>query len=239
MDPLSIFTVRDSSFNSNFQSFVGFETLSQHCVTLRTNGFGRDTTMRGSSTTMSSCVTSKSSVSVSAIRRSAFRGRRLRSSADVKVVDDPRQQRARGRNARRCATTTTRAMEAAPRRELEKITSSEEFEAAIAEENRVVVVDFMATWCRKCVFLKGKLEKYASRHDPNAVKFCVVDVNAVPQAMIRKCGVTKMPTLQIYRGSEKVWELIAGEDGESVLHKLTFAIEEQQKGKKKTSKSAR
>lgn len=131
-------------------------------------------------------------------------------------------------------------MEAAPRRELEKISSSEEFEAAIAEsDDRVVVVDFMATWCRKCVFLKGKLEKYASRHDPNAVKFCVVDVNAVPQAMIRQCGVTKMPTLQIYRGSEKVWELVAGEDGESVLHKLTFAIEEQQKGKKKTSKSAR
>ena len=132
-------------------------------------------------------------------------------------------------------------MEAAPRRELEKISSSEEFEAAIAESaDRVVVVDFMATWCRKCVFLKGKLEKYASRHDPNAVKFCVVDVNAVPQAMIRQYGVTKMPTLQIYRGSEKVWELIAGEDGESVLRKLTFAIEEeQQKGKKKTSKSAR
>ena len=187
----------------------------------------------------SSLCASTSSSSVSAIRRSAFRGRRLRTGTDVvKVVDDPRQQRIRSR--RRCAMTTTRAMEAAPRRELEKISSSEEFEAAVAEsEDRVVVVDFVATWCRKCVFLKGKLEKYASRHDPNAVKFCVVDVNAVPQAMIRKCGVTKMPTLQIYRGSEKVWELVAGEDGESVLHKLTFAIEEQQKGKKKTSKSAR
>jgi thiol-disulfide isomerase/thioredoxin len=194
---------------------------------------------------MYASTSSSVSVSVSAIRRSAFRGRQLpRTGTDVvvKVVDDPRQQRTCGgrRRRRRCATTTTRAMEAAPRRELEKISSSEEFEAAIAEsEDRVVVVDFMATWCRKCVFLKGKLEKYASRHDPNAVKFCVVDVNAVPQAMIRQCGVTKMPTLQIYRGSEKVWELIAGEDGESVLHKLTFAIEEQQKRKAKTSKSAR
>ena len=100
------------------------------------------------------------SVSVSAIRRSAFRGRRVPRTGIidvvVKVVDNPRQQRTRGRR-RRCATT--RAMEAAPRRELEKISSSEEFEAAIAEsEDRVVVVDFMATWCRKCVFLKGKLE---------------------------------------------------------------------------------
>ena len=216
--------------------------VARHCLTpvapSRNSEFDRAIAKMYAST-MSSSV----SVSVSAIRRSAFRGRQLpRTGTDVvvKVVDDPRQQRTRGGGRRRCATTTTRAMEAAPRRELEKISSSEEFEAAIAEsEDRVVVVDFMATWCRKCVFLKGKLEKYASQHDPNAVKFCVVDVNAVPQAMIRQCGVTKMPTLQIYRGSEKVWELIAGEDGESVLSKLAFAIEEQQKRKAKTSKSAR
>ena len=221
--------------------------VARHCLTpvapSRNSEFDRAIAKMYASTTSSSSVSV--SVSVSAIRRSAFRGRQLpRTGTDVvvKVVDDPRQQRTRGgRRRRRCATTTTtRAMEAAPRRELEKISSSEEFEAAIAEsEDRVVVVDFMATWCRKCVFLKGKLEKYASQHDPNAVKFCVVDVNAVPQAMIRQCGVTKMPTLQIYRGSEKVWELIAGEDGESVLSKLAFAIEEQQKRKAKTSKSAR
>ena len=51
-------------------------------------------------------------------------------------------------------------------------------------------------------------------------------MNAVPQALIRKVGVESMPTLQIYVRGKKVYELVAGEDGEAVIRKLVFAIDE-------------
>jgi hypothetical protein len=40
-----------------------------------------------------------------------------------------------------------------------------------------------------------------------------------------------MPTLQVYRNGEKLWELVAGEDGEAVVKKLHYAIEDAQKEK--------
>lgn len=116
------------------------------------------------------------------------------------------------------------------RRELDALASEDAFDDAI-HSGDVVVVDFMATWCRKCIFLKGKLEKFAARTP--AARFCWVDVNAVPQALIRRVGVESMPTLQIYVRGEKVYELVAGEDGEAVIRKLVFAIEDAEEKKKK------
>ncbi|GBG59447.1 hypothetical protein CBR_g38472 [Chara braunii] len=44
------------------------------------------------------------------------------------------------------------------------ISSVEEFEAALAEgqqSKRAVIIEWMAQWCRKCIYLKPKLEKLA------------------------------------------------------------------------------
>ena len=129
----------------------------------------------------------------------------------------------------RDARVVVRAAGPAARKELLEIESREAFDALVGED-RVTVVDFMALWCRKCVFLKGKLEKKASFFGDD-VRFAFVDVNKVSQELVRGCGVESMPTLQVYRNGEKLWELVAGEDGEAVVKKLHYAIEDAQKEK--------
>eukprot|EP00271_Cylindrocystis_brebissonii_P005204 TRINITY_DN17170_c1_g1_i2.p1 TRINITY_DN17170_c1_g1~~TRINITY_DN17170_c1_g1_i2.p1 ORF type:complete len:260 (+),score=14.91 TRINITY_DN17170_c1_g1_i2:116-781(+) len=81
---------------------------------------------------------------------------------------------------------------------MEVITSEEKLDAILnaAEEAGVgVVIDWMAQWCRKCIYLAPKIEKLSLEY-PN-YRFCVVDVNAVPAALVKRGQVTKMPTIQL------------------------------------------
>ncbi|KAI5058039.1 hypothetical protein GOP47_0026209 [Adiantum capillus-veneris] len=97
--------------------------------------------------------------------------------------------------------------------ELEAITSQEQFDAAMTlaqEHSQPIIIDWMAAWCRKCIYLKPKLEKLASEFQPD-VKFYCVDVNAVPQTLVKRADVTKMPTIQLWKDGEKWDEVIGGQ----------------------------
>ncbi|KAH9301739.1 hypothetical protein KI387_013322, partial [Taxus chinensis] len=67
----------------------------------------------------------------------------------------------------------------------------------------------MATWCRKCIYLKPKLEKLAAEFYPR-VRFYYVNVNAVPQALVNRANVVKMPTIQLWKDQKKQAEVIGG-----------------------------
>ncbi|KAG2262520.1 hypothetical protein Bca52824_069599 [Brassica carinata] len=47
----------------------------------------------------------------------------------------------------------------------------------------------MAAWCRKCIYLRPKLEKLAAEFYPR-LRFYHVDVNAVPYRLVTRAGVT-------------------------------------------------
>lgn len=105
--------------------------------------------------------------------------------------------------------------------ELEAIDSEEQFNSALAqaqERSQPIVVDWMAAWCRKCIYLKPKLEKLAAEFQQD-VKFYCVDVNAVPQTLVKRADVTKMPTIQLWKDGEKCDEVIGG-------HKAWLVIDE-------------
>lgn len=73
----------------------------------------------------------------------------------------------------------------------------------------VVVVDWMAKWCRKCIYLRPKLERFMEEEFSGVPLLCV-DVNAMPGDVIKQAGVTKMPTLQLWQNGVKTGELIGG-----------------------------
>ncbi|KAF0935431.1 hypothetical protein E2562_032683 [Oryza meyeriana var. granulata] len=82
--------------------------------------------------------------------------------------------------------------------ELEPIGSEQQLDRALAEAQQLglpVVLLWMASWCRKCIYLKPKLEKLAAEYYPR-IRFYCVDVNAVPQKLVNRAGVTKMPSIQ-------------------------------------------
>ena len=158
------------------------------------------------------------------------KGRRARAPTPTRTPT--RTSASRERASVKCRST------ASGRRELEALSSEKAFEDAIAREG-VIVIDFMASWCRKCVFLKAKLEKLSAAYDVEDVRFCTVDVNKVPQQLIRRVEVVSMPTLQVYVKGEKVFELVGGEDGDAVARKMVYAIEDAQKKVASSTKGAR
>ena len=76
---------------------------------------------------------------------------------------------------------------------------------------------------------QAKLEKFAYWH-PDVV-FTVLDVNKMPQEIIKKVNVTQMPTLQVYRDGEMVSEIIGAEDGDKVISQLRSVLEELMENK--------
>ena len=74
---------------------------------------------------------------------------------------------------------------------------------------------------------EAKLEKFAYWHPE--LGFSILDVNTMPQAIVRRANVTQMPTLQIYRDGEIVGEIVGAEDSDRVIAALRKRVEELQK----------
>nr|AFH68079.1 thioredoxin-like protein 2.1 [Populus tremula x Populus tremuloides] len=86
------------------------------------------------------------------------------------------------------------------------------------ELSQPIIIDWMASWCRKCIYLKPKLEKLAAEYDTK-IKFYCADVNKVPQALVKRGNISKMPTIQLWKDGEMKAEVIGG-------HKAWLVIEE-------------
>ncbi|XP_041995827.1 thioredoxin-like 3-1, chloroplastic [Salvia splendens] len=104
--------------------------------------------------------------------------------------------------------------------EMEPIQDSEHFDRILEsakELSQPLLVDWMATWCRKCIFLKPKLEKLAAEFDTK-MKFYYVDVNNVPQSLVKRGNVSRCFG-QLWKDGEMKAEVIGG-------HKAWLVIEE-------------
>ncbi|XP_027161828.1 thioredoxin-like 3-2, chloroplastic isoform X2 [Coffea eugenioides] len=81
--------------------------------------------------------------------------------------------------------------------ELEPILSESQFDRVIAEAQQLeepILIVWMARWCRKCIYLKPKLEKLAAEYNPR-VRFFHVDVNNVSHKLVVRAGVTSRKCL--------------------------------------------
>ncbi|XP_039690817.1 thioredoxin-like 3-2, chloroplastic isoform X2 [Medicago truncatula] len=78
---------------------------------------------------------------------------------------------------------------------LQPICSEDHFNRVLAQSQHALLVVWMANWCRKCIYLKPKLEKLAVDYYPS------VDVNAVSHKLVARAGVTIFPSLII--GSDR------------------------------------
>ncbi|EYU39955.1 hypothetical protein ABFS82_10G173200 [Erythranthe guttata] len=105
--------------------------------------------------------------------------------------------------------------------EMENILDSQQLDQILdtaKDISQPILIDWMAAWCRKCIYLKPKVEKLAAEYDTK-LKFYCVDVNSVPQALVKRGNISKMPTIQIWKDGEMKAEVIGG-------HKAWLVIEE-------------
>ncbi|KAA8539278.1 hypothetical protein F0562_025970 [Nyssa sinensis] len=113
--------------------------------------------------------------------------------------------------------------------ELEPISSESQFDLVIAETRHLkepVVIVWMASWCRKFIYLKPKLEKLAADYYPR-IRFHCVDVNTVPHKLLVRAGITKMPTIQLWKESKIQAEVIGGHKAYLVVNEVREMIENE------------
>ncbi|PRQ44440.1 putative monodehydroascorbate reductase (NADH) [Rosa chinensis] len=105
--------------------------------------------------------------------------------------------------------------------EMEPINDSDHLDHILSHAQQLsqpIVIDWMAAWCRKCIYLKPKLEKLAAEYETKA-KFYYVDVNKVPQTLVKRGNISKMPTIQLWKDGEFKEEVVGG-------HKAWLVIDE-------------
>ncbi|KAF4339667.1 thioredoxin [Fusarium beomiforme] len=85
----------------------------------------------------------------------------------------------------------------------------------VLEKNKVVLVDFWATWCGPCRFISPIVEKLSESVD--TIHFIKVDVD-VAEDVSQEYGIRAMPTFMLFKDGEKVDEVVGADPGK--LEKL-------------------
>jgi len=89
------------------------------------------------------------------------------------------------------------------------------FSGEIAKE-KLVLVDFYATWCMPCSMQAEVLSKMATSR---ALNFNIIKVNVdeAPETAV-KYGVQSIPTMIIFKGNEEVRRIVGYTEEEELLN---------------------
>ncbi|SCU79328.1 LAMI_0A08306g1_1 [Lachancea mirantina] len=85
-----------------------------------------------------------------------------------------------------------------------QIKASADFEKAIAAD-KLVVVDFFATWCGPCKMIAPMLEKFSQEY--SQADFIKVDVDELPE-VAQKHEVSAMPTIVYFKSGKEVGRVV-------------------------------
>ena len=75
-----------------------------------------------------------------------------------------------------------------------------DFEQAVLNNDKPVVVDFWAAWCGPCKLVAPEIEKLAAKYG-DAVDFVKLDVDANPM-ISQTFGIMSIPTIAFFRPGE-------------------------------------
>ena len=95
--------------------------------------------------------------------------------------------------------------------------TGENFEAEVLRADRLVIVDFWASWCTPCRMLAPILEEIAAEHPD--IKVCKINVDEA-QDIAEKYGVMSLPILIFFENGEAVDESIGLVSKEQIVSLL-------------------
>lgn len=82
-----------------------------------------------------------------------------------------------------------------------KYINEKEFKEEVLKENKLVVVDFFASWCGPCKMLSPILEELQKENEE--IKVVKMDIDDNPNVVV-EYGVQSIPTLKLFKGGEEV-----------------------------------
>ncbi|KAK3079335.1 hypothetical protein LTS18_005123 [Coniosporium uncinatum] len=83
--------------------------------------------------------------------------------------------------------------------------SKADFDQAMGEKGRLMVLDCFATWCGPCKVIAPQVVKFSDAY-PSA-RFYKLDVDEVPD-VAQELGIRAMPTFLLFKDGEKVGEVV-------------------------------
>ncbi|MGB3023956.1 MAG: thioredoxin [Candidatus Saccharimonadales bacterium] len=97
-------------------------------------------------------------------------------------------------------------------------TTQQEFEEKVIKSDKVVLVDFWATWCPPCRMMAPILEDTAKKMD-DVLDVVKVDVEASADngQLASKYGVQGIPNMQVFKDGQVAKELVGARPA-NVLH---------------------
>ncbi len=93
--------------------------------------------------------------------------------------------------------------------------STAEFDTQVLQSEQPVLVDFWAVWCGPCRAIAPAVDAVAQEYDGKAKVF-KLNVDENPE-IAGRYGVMSIPTLMIFKGGQKVGELVGGQNTKQTI----------------------
>jgi thioredoxin 1 len=88
--------------------------------------------------------------------------------------------------------------------------STADFDKEVLQSDQPVLVDFWAVWCGPCRAIAPAVDAVAEEYSGKA-KVLKLNVDDSPE-IAGRYGVQSIPTLMIFKGGQKVGELVGGQN---------------------------
>ena len=99
------------------------------------------------------------------------------------------------------------------------------FETEVIQSDKMVIVDFWATWCGPCKMVTPILEEVASEY-PDQVKVAKLDVDSNNRTA-GKYGIMAIPSLLFFRNGEEVDRVIGAIPKSQLMARLERVLAPQ------------
>ncbi len=96
--------------------------------------------------------------------------------------------------------------------------TKENFEKEVLQSDVPVLVDFWAVWCGPCQMVGPILSEIAEENE-GKLKVGKVNVDEQPE-LARQFGIMSIPTMMVFKDSEKVNQLVGAVPKEQILDLL-------------------
>lgn len=95
--------------------------------------------------------------------------------------------------------------------------NNQNFEEVVLKSDKLVVVDFFATWCGPCQMLSPVLEEIS--HELSDVTIVKVDVDEAPQ-LAEKYGVFSIPNVVMIKDGKEIDRFVGFSSKEVVINNI-------------------
>ncbi|KAK5955837.1 thioredoxin trx1 [Knufia fluminis] len=138
------------------------------------------------------------------------------------------QQKLRDEQARSSPTSTPSTPKSTPtkrKNNVNKLHSMTSYKTSVVEGSgdKIVVIDFFATWCGPCKVIAPAIVKMSDEEPySEKVSFYKIDVDEAPD-VAQELGIRAMPTFAIFKNGQKIDEVV-GANERALRSKIDAAL---------------